>query len=124
MLNKNISPVGWYVGTYLIRFIELNDDNNFDEDERFIAWENTVIVKAKNIDKAYDKIEKIALLDSKPYKGGDEGVPVQWIYEGITELLPIYDDLEDGTEIMWLEHHPKKLKTLKRYVRKREEFYQ
>lgn len=42
MSDKNISPVDWYVGAYLMRFIELNNDNNFDEEERFMAWENTV----------------------------------------------------------------------------------
>ena len=122
MTDKNISPVDWYVGAYLMRFIELNDDNNFDEEERFTAWENTVIVKAKSLDEAYEKIEKIGQSDSEPYKGGEEGVPVQWVYEGITELLPIYEDLEDGAEIMWREHNPKKLKNLKKYVKQKQDF--
>jgi hypothetical protein len=26
MSDKNISPVGWYVGSYLLRFIELEED--------------------------------------------------------------------------------------------------
>ena len=124
MSDKNISPVDWYVGSYLMRFIELNNDNNFDEEERFTAWENTVIVKAKNLDEAYDKIEIIALSESEPYKGGEEGVPVQWVYEGITELLPICEELEDGAEIMWREHNPKKLKNLKKCIKIKGEFRQ
>lgn len=122
MIDKNISPVDWYVGSYLMRFIELNNDNNYDEEKRYLAWENTVIVKAKSLDEAYEKIEKIALPETKPYKGGEDAIPVQWVYEGITELLPIYEELEDGSEIMWREHNPTKLKNLKRYIKHKEDF--
>lgn len=124
MNDKNISPVEWYVGTYLIRFVEIENKTNFEPEERFLSWENTVIVKAKNLDEAYDKIEAIAKLDTKPYKGGPEGVPVQWIYEGITELLPIYEELEDGSEIMWSERNPRKLKNLKKLVITKGDFKQ
>jgi hypothetical protein len=40
--DKNRSPVGWYVASYLLRFIELKDDFNCDLEHRFTAWENTV----------------------------------------------------------------------------------
>ena len=122
MHDKNVSPVGWYVGSYLIRFIELDEPNNFDPERRFLSWENTVIVKANSLDEAYKKIEKIGKSDTKPYKGGPEGVPVQWIYEGITELLPIYDDIEDGAEIMWCERKPRKLKNLQKLIGKLADF--
>ena len=110
--DKNKSPVDWYVGSFLMRFIELENNNNDDLEEQFLAWENTVIVEAKSMDEAYNKISKIAEQDMKPYKGGDKGVPVQWVFEGITELLPIYEKLEDGSEIMWTEHPKEKLKDL------------
>jgi hypothetical protein len=116
MYDKNISPVDWYVGSYLIRFIELEEKGNFDLERRFHSWENTVIVNARSLDEAYKKIEDIAKSETKPYKGGSEGVPVQWVYEGITELVPIYEELEDGAEIMWCERKPRKLKNLKKLV--------
>jgi hypothetical protein len=122
--DKKISPVGWYVGSYLIRFIELGAKGNQDLEARFLSWENTVIVKADNISKAYDKVVAIAKTTTKPYKGGEAGIPVKWVFEGVTELLPIYEALEDGSEIMWAERKPKKLKTLKKLVRGRKEFVQ
>lgn len=122
MYDKNISPVGWYIGSYLIRFIELEDNNNFDQERRFLSWENTIIVKADSLAEAYKKIEQIGKSDTKTYKGGPEGVPVQWVYEGVTELLPIYDELEDGAEIMWCERKPRKLKNLKKLVGKLSDF--
>ena len=124
MHDKNISPVGWYVGSYLIRFIKLEDEKKDDPEEKFTAWENTVIVKARELDEAYEKIVEVAELDTKSYKGDPEGVPVQWVFEGVTELLPIYEELEDGSEIMWREYNPTKLKILKKCVRQKHEFRQ
>jgi hypothetical protein len=43
------SPVGWYVGTYQLRFVELADRKKNDPKRRFLCWENTVLVKAKNM---------------------------------------------------------------------------
>ena len=111
--DKNISPVGWYIGSYLIRFIELDEKDNDDLEKRFHSWENTVIVKANSMEEAFEKIEIIAKSEEEPYKGGPKGISVQWVYEGITELLPIYEELEDGAEVMWGEHSPRKLKNLR-----------
>ncbi len=124
MNDKNISPVGWYVGSYLVRFIELNEEGNEDLENRFLTWENTIIVKATNLEEAYDKIVKVANEGAAPYKGGPDGVPVQWVLEGVTSLLPIYEELEDGAEIMWAEHNPKKLKNIRKMVTPKEGFKQ
>jgi hypothetical protein len=123
-MDKNISPVGWYVGTYLARFIEIEDPSNSDLEARFATWENTVIVKAEDLDEAYDKVEKIGIEHAEPYKGGKEGIDVQWEYLGIVELLPIYEELEDGSEIMWASNYPRKLKNLQGMVKAKNEFQQ
>ena len=123
-MDKNISPVGWYVGTYLARFIELQDELNQDPEKKFATWENTVIVKAIDLDEAYDKVEAIGIEHAEPYRGGKEGIPVQWEYMGITELLPIYEELEDGSEIMWASNYPRKLKNLKSLIKNKNEFQQ
>ena len=123
MSDQNVSPVGWYVGSYLLRFIELEEEGNFDEENRFHSWENTILVKASNLDDAYDKIEQEAKEHTVPYKGGNKGISVQWVYEGITETIPIYDELEHGTEIMYSESS-RKLKNLKKLVKKKGQFHQ
>lgn len=122
--DKSISPVGWYVGAYLIRFIEIGEQGNDDPEARFLSWENTVIVKADNLSQAYDKVVAIAKACTKPYKGGEAGIPVKWVFEGVTELLPIYEPLEDGVEIMWAERKSRKLKNLRKMVRGRKDFKQ
>ena len=122
--DKNVSPVGWYVASYLLRFVELNDTQRNEDDERFISWENTIVIKAKSLDQAFDKAMKVARQATKPYKGGPDGVPVQWELLGITDVLPIYEELDDGSEIAWTERGPRKLKNLKRMVRERGSFQQ
>lgn len=112
--SSETSPVGWYVGSYLLRFVELNEADNDDPEASFLVWENTVIIRAEDLDEAFRKVEAAGLQQSEPYQGGlDGGVPVQWIFEGITDLLPIYEPLEDGAEIMWAEHESVKLSKLR-----------
>lgn len=122
--DKNVSPVGWYLVSYLLRFVELRDKDNDDDERRFLSWENTILVQAENMDHAYDKAMKIARQAAKPYKGGPEGVPVQWKLVGITDVLPIYEEIEDGAEIAWAERAPRKLHNLKKMVRPRGKFRQ
>lgn len=115
--SRDTSPVGWYVGSYLVRFIELNATGNDDADGEFLAWENTVLVRADSFDEAYGKVEAQARLHTEPYEGGSEGIPVQWVFEGISDLVPIYEPLEDGCEILWAEHEALKLGKLRSMAR-------
>ena len=116
-MDKSVSPIGWYVGTYLARFIEIDDERNNDPEARFTTWENTVIVKALILEEAFAKVEKIGIEHAEPYKGGKIGIPVQWEYLGVIDLIPIYEEMEDGSEIMWVSNHPRKLKNLKSLVK-------
>jgi hypothetical protein len=111
--DSDISPVGWYLATYQLRFIELAQPGNDDPERRFLTWENTILVKASNIDEAYDKAVTFGLESTSPYKGGPEGVDVQWVFEGILDLLPIYEELGDGSELSWGEYK-RALKTIRR----------
>jgi hypothetical protein len=121
--SNNVSPVDWYIASYIIRFIEVSHDHNDDPEKIFLVWENTILVKASNLDEAYDKTVQFASLNTNPYKGGLKGVDVQWVFEGVTELLPVYEDIEDGAEIMWSEYR-RKLKSLRKRVRSKGEFAQ
>jgi hypothetical protein len=41
----------------------------------------------------------------------------RWVFEGLTGLLPIYEPLEDGSEVLWCEYKNKTLGTLRRRIR-------
>ncbi|MBD9537798.1 DUF4288 domain-containing protein [Stenotrophomonas sp. STM01] len=122
--SKDVSPVGWYVGSYQLRFVELDAFENDDPDAEFTVWENTVIVKADSFAIAYEKVIAVGMEATSPYKGGDQGIPVQWLFEGVTELLPIYEPLDDGAEIMWAEHPATKLTRLRQRARSLEDLRQ
>ncbi len=124
MKDKNVSPVGWYVASYILRFVELDREDKDDLDGRFLTWENTIIVKASDLNEAHEKTAKIAKARTEPYKGGSEGVDVQWVFEGVTEVIPVYEELEDGAEIMWAEHRPRKLRNIRKRVRQKGKFHQ
>jgi hypothetical protein len=120
MYDRDKSHVGWYIGSFLIRFIELDDEDNQNPERRFIAWENVVLIKADTFDEAYEKLIKRAKSETKPYKGGAEGVDVKWELVGITDLVPIYEELEDGAEILRNKFN-RKLKTLEKWFHTKEE---
>lgn len=122
--DKNVSPVGWYFSSYLLRFVKLDDPSRNDPEQRFMSWENTVLVKAASLEEAYVKVERIAKEVSKPYRGGPNGIPVRWEYVGVTVLLPIYERIADGSEIAWAERAPRKLKKLRSRVRSKSSFHQ
>ena len=115
--DVNRSPVGWYVGSYLLRFIEIQTVGNSSRRRKFLSWENTVLVRAKNLKHAYEKVARIGRSKTKPYRGDRAGIPVRWIYEGVTDLLPVYEKLRDGAEIMWTERSPRTVKTLRQLVK-------
>ena len=122
--DKNQSPTGWYVGSCLLRFVELAKLGNDDPERRFVSWENTALIQASSFDEAYEKLVAVARENSQPYKGGPVGIDVQWVFEGVTELLPIYEPLSDGCEIMWANHRPKKLRNLRSRVKEKGELRQ
>jgi Domain of unknown function (DUF4288) len=121
--SPDISPVGWYVGTYQLRFVEIHDKRNNDPKRRFLTWENTALIKAKSLREAHQKLVKLGKGQTKPYKGGPDAVDVRWLFEGVIELLPVYEEIADGGEIMWAER-TRSLKSIRRLAKKASEFKQ
>ena len=52
--HRNKSQYGWWVATCLERF-EYFDENKSNLNRRCIAWENTILLKAKDRNDAYKK---------------------------------------------------------------------
>jgi hypothetical protein len=111
--DKNVAPFGWYLGSYLLRFMELDDPRLNDPDRRFLSWENTVLVRGDSWKEAFRKTEKIGRGHTQKYKGGVKGVPVKWEYVGVTQVLPIYEEIADGAEIAFTQRGPRTLRSLK-----------
>jgi hypothetical protein len=43
----------------------------------------------------------------------------RWVFVGLTSLLPIYDKLEDGAEILWREHENRTIRKICSLVKKK-----
>ena len=115
----NISPVGWYSAAILLRF-EGEGENQENLNRRCLAWENFHIIKAENPEEAFEKALKLGQSYENQYNNR-EGENVKWIFEGLTMLVPIYEELHDGAEIGWTEHDNKAVKTIKSFVKSKEE---
>src|SRR5262249_32716776 len=61
----NRSPFGWWLASYIERF-EYDDEDKQNLDRRCLAWENTIVVRAKTRDEAYRKAVAIG-------RSGDPG---------------------------------------------------
>jgi hypothetical protein len=84
---------------------------------RCLAWENTVLLKARNRHEAWRKamrLGKLAQSEVREVGSGRKGV---WRFEGLTCLLPVYERLEDGAEVMWVEHAGRSVKAIRALVK-------
>jgi hypothetical protein len=115
---RNKSPFGWWIASYIERF-EYEDEDKTNLNRRCDAWENTIIIKARDREQAYRKAEKIGRLEETAYQT-TEGRMGAWRYEGLTSLLPIYEELEDGAEILWREHANRTVRKIKSQVKTKE----
>lgn len=103
MRDIDKSPVGGYLASYMVVFIESNKEDDDHSEKRFIVLEDTIIVQADTLEDAYDKVLD-EVKHTEPYKSSAEGVLVEWVCEGITEFLPIYE-FSHNSEIVYREFH-------------------
>lgn len=102
--SSQISPAGWYLASYVQRIDPVKAYE--DEDSAHVpwaVWENRILVRASNPDEALRRT-----MEHLSDRGSDytniEGVLLRDTVVGLTSLLPIYDSLEDGNEIEWIDH--------------------
>jgi hypothetical protein len=120
--HRNLSPYGWWIATYIERF-EWKSDDRTNSNRRCLAYRNTILIKAKEREKAYKK----AMDFRKRYSGKWESYgntrkrPGRWVFQGLTSLLPIYDELDDGAEILWQVYSGKPVRKIKSLVKSKKQ---
>jgi hypothetical protein len=117
---RNRSPHGWWIATYLLR-LQYSDEDIANPNRRCLAWENTIILQAPNRESAYAKACRLGRYDSNgsevtELETGRKGT---WVFEGLKSLLPIYEQLQDGAEVLWREHSGVAARTIKSWVREK-----
>lgn len=101
MENEKISVENtkWFIAE-IIEKCEPVNRNETQELRRVQTWGNFHIIKAETPKIAYDKAVKIGK-DAEYKFTNSDNLEMEWIFIGIGNLLPIYEDIEDGSEIMW-----------------------
>lgn len=116
---RNKSPYGWWIASYIERF-EFDDEDTANLRRRCLAWENTILLQAKNREEAYRK----AMTRGKHSEGSlaqFDGRSGRWRFEGLTSLLPIYEELRDGAEVLWKEHQNVTVRKVKSRIRQKKQ---
>lgn len=101
--DKNRSRVGWYIATYVERF-EWEGEDRSNLKRRCNAWRNAILVRAKTPEQAYKRAIYWATLTKDTPWRNRKGRAGKLIFEGITSLVPVYDELGDGAELIWWKH--------------------
>lgn len=117
--HRNLSPHGWWIATYIER-AAWDDDPDPDGNSRCLAWENTILIQASDRDLAYEKAISLAS-DNESTFSDEKGRTGHWVFEGLISLLPIYDELRDGAELVWEEHRNRTLKKVRSWIRQKHE---
>jgi hypothetical protein len=99
MVEKNVKgePVSWYLSREIICF-EFADQTDQDE---YQIWENLILINAQSPEEAYQKALKHGF-DSEEEVTID-GRKGRSKFKGLKTLIAVYEDIEDGAEIEWLE---------------------
>ncbi len=118
---KNTSSTGWWVATTVERF-EFEDEDTSNPRRRCRAFSNTVVLKARDRNHAYRKAMRYGKLgeDAWNSSGGPPGRKVKLVFEGLANLLPVYDEFDpDGSEVLFDDHENISVKRVQSWVREK-----
>ncbi|MCW1968700.1 MAG: DUF4288 domain-containing protein [Anaerolineae bacterium] len=117
---RNRSPYGWWIASYLER-AAWDDEPNPSPNSRCLSWENTIILQAPDREAAYAKAVFLATQNVSEFVDDVRNRKGRWVFEGLTSLLPIHEELEDGAEIFWVEHRNKTIWKIQSKVKRKED---
>ncbi len=108
---RNTSPTGWWIYSEVQQWVS-SRQKKLTAKSRCLVWENWRLIRAKTREEAH----------AKALRMGREGFPLKtpdgvWRFAGIAELLPVFDDLEDGAELLWTNHGKISVSRIQRMVR-------
>lgn len=115
--HRNRDATGMWVASFIM-CLETKGEARANPRRRCLAWENTIILAANGREQAYEKALRVGRseADGVWYKTADGG-RARWVFEGLTDLLPVYDNLADGSELFYRAHHGRSVQTIKSLVK-------
>ena len=92
----------WYIAEIIEKCEPVKHNKEYDM-RRVITWGNFHLIKADSPKLAYQKAIKIGKESEVKFINSDK-IEMEYTFVGIADLIPIYDDIEDGCEIMWTDY--------------------
>ena len=109
--HRNQSPTGWWIYREVEQWVS-RKQKKLTPRSRCLVWENTRIIRAKDRAAAFAKAMRLGRTEHPSKTNGGE-----WRFVGISMLLPIYDDLEEGAELLWDVHKSVPVSKIKRMAK-------
>jgi hypothetical protein len=108
---RNRNHTGWWIFCEVEQWVS-HRQKKLSKNSRCFVWENTRLIRATSRDHAYKKALKLgALGHPTPTNGGE------WRFAGISMLLPVYEKIEDGSEILWNKRGLMTVEQIKKLVK-------
>jgi len=119
--HRNRNHTGWWIASFVER-VEYYDEDKANLNRRCLAYENTILIRAPNREVAYRKaVAHGRLSNGNEGWNSSTGRKGAWRFDGLTSLLPVYEDLEDGSEILWQKHVDVTVRKIRGRVKRKHE---
>jgi hypothetical protein len=93
MKNNNlVSPTGWWIVSIM---------EKISSEKRVVFWNNHHLLRAEDQYNAFRKATKIGLDEQRV---GNEAFSDTHEFMGVTNLIPLYNEIEDGVELFFEEY--------------------
>lgn len=104
----------WYIASLIFRFRP--SDPGFDDHEDCYGLENWYLFQGEDEDEIVYKAAKMAKEECDIHSTRSDGAVGYFECLGIGDLLPVYDEIEDGCEVLWAEYEEETLVNLESRV--------
>lgn len=102
-INNQDESTGWYVAILVERY-QYDGEDQTDTNRLCSAEERMILVQADDKHSAYEKAMIIGEADHDTVGLADDGRSGKWKFMGLAELLPVYDKLEHGAELLSVDY--------------------
>jgi hypothetical protein len=107
----NRNHTDWWIFEEVEQWVS-NRQKKLSSASRCLVRLNLRLVRAKSRDGAYRKAMRFGAVGMPSKTNGGE-----WRFAGISMLLPVYDKIEDGSEILWKNDKVMSVAAIKKLVR-------
>jgi hypothetical protein len=112
---RNRSLSGWWIFREVEQWVSHRKQKPTNK-SRCQVWENTRLIRARSRDEAFRKAMRLGQAGHP-----SETIGGEWRFAGISMLLPVYEEIEDGAEILWNDRGRMSVKNIKKLVKSKRE---